>query len=78
MSRSRRETPIAGFSFADPEKQEKRQANRRIRHSVRRVLRTEPSTEVLPHNRELSNEWTMSKDGKRWFDAAQDPKSMRK
>ncbi|HEX2095158.1 MAG TPA: hypothetical protein VHG28_22360 [Longimicrobiaceae bacterium] len=78
MSRSRRRTPIGGISSADSEKQDKRQANRRIRRTVRQVLHQDPAGEMLPHEKELSNPWTMSKDGKRWFDPERYPREMRK
>jgi len=78
MSRSFRKTPIIGMTNAASEKLEKRNANRRIRRRIRSALKTDPLTDVLPHWRELSDPWTMAKDGKQWIDPAQDPKEMRK
>jgi len=63
MSRSRRKTPIIGWTTADSEKQDKRLANRRLRHRVRQTLRVNPHAE-LPLLREVSNVWLMDKDGK--------------
>lgn len=74
MSRSRRKMPITGMTTADSEKQDKRLANRKLRRKVRQVLPEEP--EVLPDLREVSDPWTMDKDGKKWIDP--DSKEMRK
>lgn len=77
MSRSRRKTPIRGMSSADSEKQDKRMANRRPRRRVRSALRVEPEA-PLPQLREVSNPWSMDKDGKRFFDPGRHPREMRK
>lgn len=77
MSRSRRKTPIRGMSSADSEKQDKRMANRKLRRRVRSVLRVEPEA-PLPRLREVSNPWSMDKDGKRFFDPERYPQEMRK
>jgi hypothetical protein len=34
--------------------------------------------DILPHVRELSNQWAMAKDGKTMFDPRANPKDMRK
>ena len=78
MSRSRKKTPISGITTARSEKQDKRLANRRIRRRVRVALSMRPESDVLPARRELSSPWTMSKDGKKWFDPARHPKVLRK
>lgn len=58
MSRSRKKTPIAGMTNARSEKQDKRNANRKLR----RKTRADP--EHAPLLREVSNVWTFDKDGK--------------
>jgi hypothetical protein len=75
MSRSRRRTPIFGITTSDSEKQDKREANRRLRRAVRLAL--DAGDEVLPHLREVSNVWGFAKDGKRWC-AHASPRDMRK
>lgn len=66
MSRSRKKTPISGISTARSEKQDKRLANRKLRHAVKQRLGTDPD-DVLPVLREVSNVWSMAKDGKHWY-----------
>ncbi len=78
MSRSRRKNPFTGFSTADSEKEDKRIANRKERRKIRQVLPAEPAPELLPHRRELSNVWSMDKDGKRRFDPDARPEWLRK
>lgn len=76
MSRSRRKTPIIGWTTAPSEKEDKRLANRRLRRIVRNILRTQEDPDVLPDLREVSDPWDMNKDGKQWIDP--DSKWMRK
>lgn len=78
MSRSRRRTSIGGNADSCSEKQDKRLYNRRFRHTCKQFLHIDPEKEVLPHLREYSNPWAMSKDGKSWFDAKKYPERMRK
>jgi hypothetical protein len=73
MSRSKRKTPIAGMTNASSEKWDKRQANRRIRRRVKESLAADPCADVLPDRRELSDAWTMAKDGKKWCDPRRFP-----
>ena len=73
MSRSRKKTPIAGMTNAASEKWEKRIANRRERRCVKEALAEDPLADVLPVRRELSDPWTMAKDGKKWFDLRRFP-----
>jgi hypothetical protein len=63
---------------AESEKQDKRLANRRIRRRVKVVLEAGPEDDMLPTLRELSDPWTMAKDGKRWFDPSRYPEELRK
>ena len=78
MSRSRKKTPITGISSADSEKAEKQANHRRERRRIRQVLGVEPECEVLPHTRELSNPWIMSKDGRVYRASWKEPKNFRK
>lgn len=78
MSRSRRKTSISGNAKSNSEKQDKREYNRRYRRVFRQKLLINPFKDTFPHLREYSNLWSMSKDGKRWFDAKKYPKLMRK
>jgi hypothetical protein len=78
MSRSKRKTPICGWTRAASEKQDKRLYNRRYRRVCKLFLHINPECEVLPHLHEHSNPWCMDKDGKVWFNPKEDPKRMRK
>jgi len=78
MSSSRKKTPIGGTTTARSEKQEKRLAIRKARRHVRVALAADSARDVLPHLREISNVWTMAKDGKHYFDPHRYPKEMRK
>jgi hypothetical protein len=64
MSRSKRKTPIFGYTTAETEKRDKRLANRAYRHRLKSQRPSE--NEVIPHRRELSNVWCFDKDGKRY------------
>tara|TARA_R110000824_G_scaffold33584_5_gene107602 strand:+ start:3929 stop:4147 length:219 start_codon:yes stop_codon:yes gene_type:complete len=72
MSRSIRKTPISGIAGTS-DKEDKRLANRHHRRINKQLA--EDSYRAL---REVSNVWTMAKDGKRWFDSARYPELMRK
>ena len=76
MSRSYRHTPIFGMSTATSEKWHKRRA----RHVWRQVVHVAlgQGREVLPELRELSNVWTMPKDGRQYLDPRRWPEYMRK
>ncbi|MEM8600972.1 MAG: hypothetical protein AAGF99_13725 [Bacteroidota bacterium] len=78
MSRSRKKTPISGTTTATSEKHDKRLANRRLRRRVRQRLAAGHDGTALPLLREVSNVWTMDKDGKLYFDPDTHPKLMRK
>ena len=78
MSRSRRKTTISGITTAATEKADKRQANRVERRRVKSVLISKPEVEVLPAKREMSDVWSMAKDGKIYFAATENPKLVRK
>jgi len=78
MARSVKRTPVSGITTAKSEKYDKRMANRKLRRAVRQALHRAECVEVLPHRRELTDPWTMAKDGKMWFDATRFPKLLRK
>lgn len=78
MSRSRRKTPVTGITAAASEKQDKRSANRKLRRRVKQDLNEDTEGTLLPSERELSNVWTMDKDGKQRFDPERYPDLMRK
>ena len=70
MARSRRHTPIFGMTTRESEKTDKRRANRRLRRRVREAVSRPDAPEVLPALREVSNPWSMAKDGRSyWRDA---------
>ncbi|HZY10299.1 MAG TPA: hypothetical protein VFF29_04020 [Bacteroidota bacterium] len=78
MSRSRRITPIRGITTAESEKKDKQIANRKLRRIIRSKLRSRYTEELTPYLREVSNVWSMRKDGKSYFDPKKFPKEMRK
>jgi predicted transcriptional regulator len=45
---------------------------------VKQALAASEDVDVLPHRRELTNPWTMAKDGKVWFDPDRFPEVFRK
>lgn len=81
MSRSRRTTPVCGWylSKRDTEKECKRLWHRRMRAAILvRLHNADPDEVWLPHTREVSNLWSMAKDGKCRFDPKEYPRLMRK
>lgn len=76
MSRSHRKTPVRGITSAESEKSDKAASHRKIRRAVR--VAVEQGAPVLPQERELTNPWSMAKDGKTVFDPVANPKLMRK
>ena len=77
MSRSFRKNPVFGIGSGS-EKSCKRSANRRLRSVTNSILKTKYEDEdlVLPVLREVSNPWSMAKDGKcGWWDASEEDKS---
>lgn len=65
MARSFQKTKIFGITTATSEKEDKRLANRSLRRAVKQVIKDE--FEVLPELREVSNVWSMAKDGKMYW-----------
>lgn len=78
MSRSFKRSPFIGTTNSTTEKQEKRTANRHLRRAVRRKIGETSDAMELPLLREVSNVWSMSKDGKVRFRVAEAPWLMRK
>jgi hypothetical protein len=66
------------MSASASDKREKQDANRKERKRVHATLTQQPTTDLLPHKREVSDVWSMPKDGKWRFDAKKHPKLMRK
>ena len=65
MSHSMKKTPVVG-NASHSEKEDKRIANRKMRRIVRTKLHT--GREELPVSmKEVSDIWTMAKDGKSWM-----------
>jgi hypothetical protein len=78
MARSKRKRPIQGITTTQSEKKDKQSAHRRYRRTVKAVLQQVPDAEIFPQVRELSDPWSMDKDGKVRFDPTKYPKDMRK
>lgn len=73
MSRSRRKNPFRGIG-GDSEKWDKRKNNRRLRRKCRQAI--QEGKDVLPTMKEVSDPWSMNKDGKMRID--KDDEDMRK
>lgn len=74
MSRSKKKTPICGWTGGvDSEKEDKKIWHRQFRHKIKNILRGShndvDSLEevVMPVRNEVSNIASMSKDGKHYF-----------
>lgn len=78
MSRSKKRTPVCGMTGAASEKQDKRLYNRRYRRVCNQAIHVDPTRELLPLLRELSNPGAMEKDGKMRFDPRGRPELLRK
>lgn len=64
MSRSYIKRTYHGITTADSEKQDKRLANRRLRRYVNQLLTNNQDPDILPVIKEVSNRWSMDKDGR--------------
>lgn len=64
MSRSRRKTPITGVTTAETEKENKRDANRKLRRLNK--IKIHKRDYDLFQLREISNVWAFDKDGKHY------------
>ena len=78
MSRSYKKAPITSVTTAASEKQDKRLANRLERRKNKQILQTTEDEAFLLKKREVSNVWSMDKDGKIRFDPLKNAKLLRK
>lgn len=76
MSGSRRKTPTRGITSAESEKADKAASHRKIRRAVRQI--PPDADTVLPLEKQLTNPYSLAKDGKARFDPVAHPKLMRK
>ena len=77
MARSKRKTPVIAITTATSEKDDKLASHRKIRRTIRRIIPTNPDS-TLPLEKELTNTYSMAKDGKLRFDPKKLPKLLRK
>jgi hypothetical protein len=77
VSRSRKKTPICGFTSADSEAEDKAIWHRRYRRGEDVQLRTEALEFVAHHRNQYSSTSRMDKDGKQYF-GSRHPELMRK
>ena len=77
MARSRRKNPFRGLTLADSEKADKVASHRRYRKALKQALSSTLET-PLPLERQLTNAWSMAKEGKARFDPRAYPRMMRK
>ena len=69
MSKSYKKTKVFGIASADSEKQDKRNANKRFRRICKLYLADimdDDEDSSFPELEEVSDVWSMSKDGKRY------------
>ena len=66
MSRSKKKTPIHGIAVCESEAKDKRLWHKRMRARERDRLITDPEG-ISTDRRQVSNRWTMGKDGKGYF-----------
>lgn len=64
MSRSYIKRTYHGITTAESEKKDKRLNNRRLRRLVNQLLTQDQDPDILPEIKEVSNRWSMDKDGK--------------
>ena len=76
MSRSNRKTPVRGVTAAESEKSDKAASHRKLRRAARDAIAV--GNPVMPVERQLTNPWSMAKDGKYRFDPVVYRKLMRK
>lgn len=78
MTRSKRKTPICGITTAVSEAEDKALWHRAHRRIERVALKRDGDEYLASSRHAHSSTWTMDKDGKHFFDAAESPKIMRK
>ena len=69
---------MSGITTARSEKKDKRMWHKALRSITKQMLRVDCLTEVLPEDKDVSDPWSMAKDGKRRFDPVKYVKGMRK
>lgn len=68
MSRSRRRTPIRGFTTANTDHPWKKAASRKLRRRTRQLLHADPDRFDFAGKRwDIVNPYSSEKDGKFWF-----------
>ena len=77
MARSKRKTPVRAVTSSASEKSNKAASHRKIRRTVRQIVPIEPDA-MLPLEKELTNTFSMAKDGKARFDPKSSPNLLRK
>ncbi len=77
MARSKRKAPFSGITTSESEKTDKVASHRKIRRTVRQIVPITPDV-LLPLEKQLTNPYSMAKDGKTRFDPEQFPELMRK
>jgi hypothetical protein len=77
MAGSKRKTPVRAVTSSTSEKSDKAASHRKIRRTVRQLVLATPGA-VLPLEKELTNTFSMAKDGKARLDPAKSPKLLRK
>lgn len=70
MSRSRRKTPIMGITTCRSEKKDKRFNNRKLRRATKVAIGKDK--EILPGMDDVSNAWTMGKDGRQYINLSRE------
>ena len=78
MSRSTKKNPIRGVTTAETEKEDKQNASRAERRANKQILAKSGNQDDLKLKREVSDPWSMDKDGKFRFDKNTNPELMRK
>ena len=75
MSRSFKKTPICGITTSESEAADKKLWHARFRTRAKQNLNTCDDFDSLVdiHFREVSNVWSMAKDGRQWLDIANRP-----
>ncbi len=77
MTKSHRKSPFRGITSAESEKDDKAASHRAYRRKIKQLIA--PTLETpLPTEQQITNPWSMAKDGKARFNPAMSPKLMRK
>lgn len=75
MSRSRKKNKMHGNTTAKSEKENKQDANRKLRRATKQKVNSGET--ILPKLREVSNIWSFNKDGKT-YNSKMSEKELRK